>query len=169
VIFNFAIDCKVHSSLEIQASLNCFSPATPERALARRRARTTPARRTHVARARRGTGGPIGPCAAPESYCARRPWALGRCQVVVSHSPACQPSLAIGPPLRRTSSRLAAHAARAPATWSTPGPPNRPPASITRPRPLLRANAQPPELRHSAIGAARYKPPSRCALTPTSP
>jgi hypothetical protein len=46
VIFNFAIDCKVHFSLEIQrksilntAPANCFHPATPERALARRRAR----------------------------------------------------------------------------------------------------------------------------------
>jgi hypothetical protein len=55
VIFNFAIDRKVHYSLEIQrktilnnASANCFHPATPERALARRRARATPARRTRA-------------------------------------------------------------------------------------------------------------------------
>jgi hypothetical protein len=51
VIFNFAIDRKVHYSLEIQrktilhnASANCFHPVTPERAPARRRARATPAR-----------------------------------------------------------------------------------------------------------------------------
>jgi hypothetical protein len=72
VIFNFAIDCKVHYSLEIQrktilnnASANCFHPATPERATVRRRARATPARRTRAARAHRGTDGPSGPCATP--------------------------------------------------------------------------------------------------------
>jgi hypothetical protein len=59
VIFNFAIDRKVHYCLEIQrktilnnASANCFHPAKPERALARRRACTTLARCT---RARGGT------------------------------------------------------------------------------------------------------------------
>jgi hypothetical protein len=57
VIFSFAIDCKVYFSLEIQrksilntASAKCFHPATPERALARRRARATPIRRTRAAR-----------------------------------------------------------------------------------------------------------------------
>jgi hypothetical protein len=72
VIFNFAIDRKVHYSLEIQrktilnnASANCFHPATPERAPKQRRARATPACRTRAARARRGTGGPSSPCAAP--------------------------------------------------------------------------------------------------------
>jgi hypothetical protein len=177
VMFNFAIDCKVHFSLEIQrksilntASANCFHPATPERALARRHARATPTRRTRAARARRGTGGPIGPCAAPESNCAWRPWALGRCQVAVFHSPACQPPLAIWPLVRRTSPRLAAHAARAPATWLTPGPPNRPSATINnRPQPLLHPRVPPPELHRSAIGAARCKPPSRWHPHPHKP
>jgi hypothetical protein len=86
VIFNFSIDSKVHYCLEIQrktilnnASANCFHPAKPERALARRRACTTPARCTRAARA---------------------------CQVAVSHSPACQPPHAIGPPLRHRSPRV---------------------------------------------------------------
>jgi hypothetical protein len=72
VIFNLAIDRKVHYSLEIQrktilnnASANCFYPATPERTPARRRVHATPARRTRAAHACRGTGGPSGPCAAP--------------------------------------------------------------------------------------------------------
>jgi hypothetical protein len=59
LIFNFAIDCKVHFSLKIQrktilnnASANCFATATPERAHAQRRARATPARRMRAARAR---------------------------------------------------------------------------------------------------------------------
>jgi hypothetical protein len=72
VIFNFAIDRKVHYSLEVQrktilniASANCFHPTTPEHAHARRRARATPACRTRAARARRGTGGPSGPCTVP--------------------------------------------------------------------------------------------------------
>jgi hypothetical protein len=46
LIFNFAIDCKVHFSLKIQrksnlktASANCKRPGTPRRALPRRRAR----------------------------------------------------------------------------------------------------------------------------------
>jgi hypothetical protein len=77
LIFNFAIDCKVHFSLKIQrksnlktASTNCFSTAMPERAHARRHERVAPARSTRAARARRCTGGPIGPCTAPECYCA---------------------------------------------------------------------------------------------------
>jgi hypothetical protein len=72
VIFNFAIDRKVHYSLEIHrktilniASANCFHPAMPERVLARRRTCATPARRMRTACARRCTGGPSGPCAAP--------------------------------------------------------------------------------------------------------
>jgi hypothetical protein len=72
LIFNFAIDCKVHFSLKIQrksnlktASANCFFNRD-----ARARSRATSrahhaSRRMRVACARRGTGGPSGPCAAP--------------------------------------------------------------------------------------------------------
>jgi hypothetical protein len=89
--------------------------------------------------------------------------------VAVSHSPACQPPHAIGPPLRRTSPRLAAHATRAPVTWLTPRPPNRPPAFIkTRPGRSLRARASTTEPYRPPLAPPGANLPPVDALTPTS-
>jgi hypothetical protein len=90
--------------------------------------------------------------------------------VVASHPTSCELPLAIGPPLLRTSPHLAAHAARAPAAWWTPRPPNRPPTSIkTCPQPLLRARVPPPEPRRPPLAPPGANLPPVDALTPTSP
>jgi hypothetical protein len=75
LIFNFASDPKMHFSLKNwrkailkTASANCFYLGTPEHSHARCRARVPRQRPyTRAARARWGTGGPSGPCAACES------------------------------------------------------------------------------------------------------
>jgi hypothetical protein len=148
------------------ASANCFSPATPERALARRRARhanppharcarTPMHRRTHRSMRR-----------ARELLCATSvvAWTVPGGCFPLAGVPTAARHWAAGPP---TSPRLAAQAARAPATWLPSGPPNQPPASInTRPGcSFARAN------RHLSSAISPLTPPVQTSLplTPSPP
>jgi hypothetical protein len=80
--------------------------------------------RTRAARARRGTGGPSGPSVVPgvpllvtiASF-----WTMPGGWFPLAGVPTAAHHWS---PLRRTSQRLAAHAARAPVMWLTPRPLN---------------------------------------------
>jgi hypothetical protein len=89
LIFNFAVDCKLHFSLKIQrktnlktASMKFKRPGTPETRPAATSCAATSAtrrmRRTHVGRARRGAGVTVGHCAAPAGAHPCHLWQMGR-------------------------------------------------------------------------------------------
>jgi hypothetical protein len=89
VIFNFALDHKVHFSLKIQRKIilktalaKCKRPGTPETRAATTSCAATSAtrrtRRTRVGSARRGVRMTAGHCAAPAGTHTCRPWQVGR-------------------------------------------------------------------------------------------
>jgi hypothetical protein len=105
---------------------NTNSPGTPERAHARRRARVprqrpyarracTP-RHRRTQRSMRRAGKPLWVTTASGWMAPGGQFPLAGVPTAASHWPR----------RRRTSQRLAAHAARSPATWLTTRPPNRP-------------------------------------------
>jgi hypothetical protein len=174
LIFNFAMDCKVHFSLKIQRKSiwkqhqwTVFQPRRQSaltRDIARaprqlpyaRRARTLRHRQTQWSMRRAGnvTVGDVrerldgAKWLIPTRRRANRRTPLGR----------------------RTSSRLTTHAARALATWLTPWPPNRPPAPIkTRPGLSSRAHAPAAEPRRPPLAPPGVNLPPVDALTHASP
>jgi hypothetical protein len=181
VIFNFAIICKVHFSLEIRkksilntASANCFYPATPERTLTRRRARATSDRRRTAVRS---SGVHAEVPENPSVHASRREatvrdiherldgamWMNSTRRCATRSSPLGRWSAA-----RR---RALLPTPRVPVTWLTLGPPNQPSATTnTRPWPLLRPHIPPPpELRRPPLAPPGANLPPVDALTPTSP
>jgi hypothetical protein len=131
--FNFASDPKVQFSLKnlrktnsktVQRNTN--SPGTPERAHARRRARV-PRQRPYARRGRtprhRRTQRSVRRTGKPLWVTTARSWTAPGGQFPLAGVPTAARHWSSR---RRTSQRLAAHAAHAPATWLTPRPPNRP-------------------------------------------
>jgi hypothetical protein len=126
VIFNFALDHKVHFSSKMQRKFNLKTasakykrPGNAETRLAVTSCTATSAsrrtRRTRVGHARRGTGVTVGHCAAPAGAHPCRPWQVdrarwrrstGRRTAVVRHwPPERRTSPAISRPLHACASR----------------------------------------------------------------
>jgi hypothetical protein len=148
-------------------SVNCFSPATPERALARHRARATPARRMHAARTRRRwrthrsmrrTGVLL--CVTSVSA-----WTVPSGYFPLAGVPTAARHWAAAPP------HVAAHCCPQRACTGDvvdPKTPNRPPASINnRPRPVLART----RIRHRAPPFRHWRRPVQTSLpsTPSPP
>jgi hypothetical protein len=121
LIFNFAVDCKLHFSLKIQRKTNLKTasakfkrPGTPEtRPAATSCAATSATRRTHhthVGRARRGAGVTVGHCAAPVGAHPCRPWQVGRARWLRSTGR----RTARGAPLAAGAVHVAGHTATSP-------------------------------------------------------
>jgi hypothetical protein len=178
LIFNFALDHKVHFSLKIQRKFNLKTasakykrPGTPEtRSAATSRAATSATRRmrrTRVGCAHRGTEVTTGHCVAPAETHLCCPWQVGRARWRWS----TDRRIARGAPLAARAAHVAGHAPASPRVQVASAWPHLPPTDLLRAyKPALaapRVHAHPPR----ATVVPPLAPPVRTSLqsTPSPP